>query len=29
MEDYDHLIEFKEHRTGNVIGVYKTLISNQ
>jgi glyoxylase-like metal-dependent hydrolase (beta-lactamase superfamily II) len=29
MEDYDHLIEFDEHRAGNVIGVYETLISNQ
>ena len=29
MEDYDHLIEFEAHRTGNVIGVYQTLITNQ
>jgi glyoxylase-like metal-dependent hydrolase (beta-lactamase superfamily II) len=29
MEDYDHLIEFHEHRAGNVIGVYETLISNE
>ncbi len=29
MEDYDHLIEFEDHRPGNVIGVYQTLIANQ
>ena len=29
MEDYDHLIEFEDHRAGNVIGVYETLISNR
>jgi glyoxylase-like metal-dependent hydrolase (beta-lactamase superfamily II) len=29
MEDYDHLIEFEEHRAGNVVGVYQTLIAYQ
>lgn len=29
MDDYDHLIEFEDHRPGNVIGVYQTLIANQ
>jgi len=27
MEDYDRLIEFEDHRPGNIIGVYQTLIA--